>query len=125
MPPLECCPDTAPAHSLVRGVIDVDPSKVRSSVIKLLRTVRDDESSGAPSRSANPASMAGSSSMSLFEPANNQFALDSLPQNLGGGDLDGDYSLLEGMPLDDSLWSTWTDFGLFGMDTTGVGATWS
>ena len=61
----------------------------------------------------------------FFEPANNQFALDSLPQNLGGGDLDGDYSLLEGMPLDDSLWSTWTDFGLFGMDTTGVGATWS
>ena len=62
--------------------------------------------------------------MSLFEPAN-PFTLDALPQEFGGGGLEGDYSL-EGIPIDDdSVWATWSDFGLFGMETSGVGAAWA
>ncbi|KAK4702537.1 hypothetical protein P7C70_g3688, partial [Phenoliferia sp. Uapishka_3] len=119
--------------NLVRGVIDVDPSQVRSSVIKLLRTARDDDTT-SPARSTNgrhsnnstgispdatpvlPVSMGGST-MSLFAPAN-PYTLDALPSPMGG--LDSDYSL-DSMAADEAFWGTWTDFSLFGLDTSGNG----
>ncbi|KAL8286617.1 hypothetical protein RQP46_004145 [Phenoliferia psychrophenolica] len=109
--------------NLVRGVIDVDPSKVRSSVIKLLRTARDDDTQNAlAARSSTPSASISGNAMSLFEPAN-PFTLDALPQDFGGGgggSLDADW----GMPIDDSWGATWNDFGLFGLDG-GVGAAWT
>ncbi|KAM0756284.1 hypothetical protein T439DRAFT_320988 [Meredithblackwellia eburnea MCA 4105] len=129
--------------NLVRGVIDVDPSKVRSSVIKLLRTARDDEASASPARPLNAVGTSGSQSnsssapssitgtappvgnvLSLFEPAN-QFPLDStMPSDLGT--LNGEFSLDE-IPMDDSFWGTWNDFSLFGFDagSGSGGAVWS
>lgn len=59
--------------------------------------------------------------LSMFQPAN-QFALEQLPSSTDMGGLGGEYTL-EGVPLDDAFWgqSTWSDFSLFGLDSSGGG----
>jgi len=37
-------------YNLVRGVLDVDPAKVRASVVQLLRTVKEEDHSHSPTR---------------------------------------------------------------------------
>lgn len=39
-------------YNLVRGVLDVDPAKVRASVVQLLRTVKEEDHSHSPTRPA-------------------------------------------------------------------------
>lgn len=46
---LACSPTD---YNLVRGVLDVDPAKVRASVVQLLRTVKEEDHSHSPTRPA-------------------------------------------------------------------------